>query len=405
MFSGRALSSRETLRGIADVTGTGSSIRLTQLDCLRAIAVLLVLGRHMRAPPAASHPLILAVATLWARCGWVGVDLFFVLSGFLVSGLLFREFASFRTIHFGQFFIRRGMKIYPPFYFFLAFTLIVPAITLRHVPPLDMAGLIGEVLFIQNYGLHLWNHTWSLAVEEHFYLLIGVLLAFRARSRSERPFAILVPTFVVIAVVALLIRIIVATRLPFGNYSVYPTHIRIDSLSFGVLISYFHHVHGDALATFVRRRSIIILALSSLLVAPSVLLTLESSPFMYTAGFTGLYLGFGGVLLVAIYAAPPRGLFVSRLASMGEHSYSVYLWHMHMQFWPAFALARILGRPPAYLLEIALYFTAAIAIGIMFSKLIEIPTLRIRNRLFPSRSAPLGRTVIGEPVAPAAVHR
>src|SRR3990167_6747089 len=96
-----------------------SQTRLVQLDILRGIAVLLVLGRHI---PMTQEP-VRGFLGWWMRAGWTGVDLFFVLSGFLVSGLLFQEYKRHGDIRLGRFFIRRGLKIYPAFYVLFFVTL------------------------------------------------------------------------------------------------------------------------------------------------------------------------------------------------------------------------------------------------------------------------------------------
>ena len=84
--------------------------RNRNLDALRAVAILLVLGRHFE------------YFRLWSQVGWAGVDLFFVLSGFLISGLLFAEWKQRGSIGIARFYVRRGLKIYPAFYVFLAMT-------------------------------------------------------------------------------------------------------------------------------------------------------------------------------------------------------------------------------------------------------------------------------------------
>src|SRR5712691_7279144 len=99
--------------------------RLKPIDILRAIAVLLVLGRHMIPPPASAGWIFNRLARVWACGGWVGVDLFFVLSGFLVSGLLFREHEKFGRISVKHFVIRRGLQIYPAFWLLIAVTVAV----------------------------------------------------------------------------------------------------------------------------------------------------------------------------------------------------------------------------------------------------------------------------------------
>src|SRR5579862_6467579 len=84
--------------------------RNKRLDVLRCVAILAVIFRHTE------------IWALMRRVGWIGVDLFFVLSGFLISGLLFSEYKKRHAISLKQFFIRRGLKIYPAFYVFLLLT-------------------------------------------------------------------------------------------------------------------------------------------------------------------------------------------------------------------------------------------------------------------------------------------
>src|SRR5262245_8242629 len=137
------------------------------LDLLRLVAIVLVLGRHMGACPEAESPLLHRVSTVWITGGWVGVELCFVLSGFLVSGLLFREYRGTAALDAKRFLVRRGFKIYPPFLILIGLTVLMhlasrPRGLVRHT--------LAEVFFVQNYFEGLWNHTWSLAIEEHFYL-------------------------------------------------------------------------------------------------------------------------------------------------------------------------------------------------------------------------------------------
>ena len=85
------------------------------LDSLRFVAVFLVIGRHMKVCPQNSSPFFHNISTVWHTGGWVGVDLLFVLSGFLISSLLFREAQAYAKIDIKTFLIRRGFKIYPAF--------------------------------------------------------------------------------------------------------------------------------------------------------------------------------------------------------------------------------------------------------------------------------------------------
>ena len=168
-------------------------MRLKQLDILRAVAILLVLGRHFD------------IFEPWHLGGWSGVDLFFVLSGFLISGLLFTEFKSAGQIRVGRFLIRRGFKIYPPFY---ALTALTVAIKLLHDGNLRVSELLSDLFYLQSYIPGLWDHTWSLAVEEHFYLalpLVLIVLCGISRHRQD-PFRSLPRLFLVVAGASLALR-------------------------------------------------------------------------------------------------------------------------------------------------------------------------------------------------------
>src|SRR5262245_24138215 len=107
------------------------------MDALRGVAILLVLGAHF-----SSYP-------FWTRISSTGVNLFFVLSGFLVSGLLFDSFQRSRSVQARRFFIRRGFKIWPSFYIFLAtYALIALWKGGQHYP---FRTLLDAGVFIQNY--------------------------------------------------------------------------------------------------------------------------------------------------------------------------------------------------------------------------------------------------------------
>ncbi len=155
------------------------------LDSLRGLAILLVLGVHVQASPT------------WAKVGWLGVDLFFVLSGFLISNLLFSEYKTHGSINLKSFYIRRGFKLYPSFYFLVLATILYCWIAGRGI---RLGTALAEVTFMQNYFTGLWGHTWSLAVEEHFYILLPLSLVCMARfARGGKPFRGTPVLFLVVA--------------------------------------------------------------------------------------------------------------------------------------------------------------------------------------------------------------
>jgi peptidoglycan/LPS O-acetylase OafA/YrhL len=318
------------------------------LDILRAVAVLLVLGRHFNAP------------AFWSKVGWVGVDLFFVLSGFLISGLLFVEYQRTGGINWGRFFIRRGFKIYPAFYALIFVTFLWQVAKHQDI---RWRPYLPEVLFFQSYQPdRLWGHTWSLAVEEHFYILLPLLLLLmvwlqRKRAPSD-PFGMIPVVCLILAIFSLVQRFYLAFNLPavggWWQWILYPTHLRIDSLFFGVFLGYLHHFHAPAMRQFMagRRSRIVLLLVSALLVSTCGVFAVDS-PIMLSFGLTALYIGFGGILMLTLYSdprenrSPPKWFGKYRVgdlvAFIGMYSYSIYLWHgmvaQHSQgflrlFWP-----------------------------------------------------------------------
>jgi peptidoglycan/LPS O-acetylase OafA/YrhL len=363
-------------------------MRVPQLDLLRFLAVFLVLGRHLPPCPEAVSPWLFQITRAWHRGGWVGVDLFFVLSGFLVSGLLFREHERSGEVRAGHFLVRRGFKIYPPFWALLAATLALGG--LREATP---ANVLGELTFFQNYVGRLWNHTWTLAIEEHFYFLLAGFVAWRCRRRPEAPFDGIPLVFAGVAVACLAMRFVTAAVEPYSHPThLFPTHLRIDSLLFGVWLSHAWHRGGLRDHAWLAPASPFLALAGVALIAPVFVFKLEATPWLATVGLTGVYLGGGLLLLAALAVEPRRFRWLAPLAHAGRDSYSIYLWHMPVSLWLVGGIVRRSG-PIDWWLYASVYLAGALVVGIAMARLIEIPTLRLRDRLYPSRSGSLAAGV------------
>jgi peptidoglycan/LPS O-acetylase OafA/YrhL len=344
--------------------------RVPQLDVLRGIAVLLVLVHHS---PGGEGALL--------KAGWTGVDLFFVLSGFLVSGLLFKEHLRSGRIRPGRFYVRRGLKIYPNFYTMLAVT--SAALAWAHVP-VEPRSVLHEAVFLQNYLPAAWwgrEHAWSLAIEEHFYLLLPPVLMLVLRSRRFRRAPVRGAAALTAALGATLLAVRWAmVRSGAGAVDVlFLTHTRLDSLACGVALSVLWHFAPARVATIRRLRWILLLT-GLLLTAPCYLLSNEH-PFILTLGLTLNYVGYA-MVLAAVLTLPtmlPRPLGPA-LAFVGFYSYSIYLWHL-----PLLAIVRnALGdRAPG----VALFYAGSILAGVMMARLVELPALRLRERWLPGPPA------------------
>jgi peptidoglycan/LPS O-acetylase OafA/YrhL len=352
------------------------------LDVLRAVAVLLVIGHHLTLPSVCS-PILRA----WHCAGWIGVDLFFVLSGFLVSGLLFREFNRCGSVKLGSFLARRGLKIYPAFYFFLATTVFAIVVRGRatdwEVTPRTIAS---ECFFTQNYLSMIWGHTWSLAVEEHFYLGLGLLVMILIRVHRTSPFACIPWMFVTIAVLDLGWRI-ANTQRPFNFYShLGRTHLRVDSLFFGVLLSYWYHFAHSSFSAVTQRLRIWLVLCSIAFAAPAFVWNMHSSPWLAALGPTLLYLSGGAILSCLVVGASPPGIVLRGIAAIGTYSYSIYLWHMPVLAWVVPLVQRHAPWTKNEWVYALVACALSIGVGIVLSLLIEAPVLRIRDRWLPSRS-------------------
>lgn len=371
--------------------------RLLGLDLLRAAAILLVLIAHCPVPEAsASNGVLLTLLTFLKRGGWVGVDLFFVLSGFLVSGLLMREQHKHGTVRVGRFLVRRGWKIYPPLIVFVVFMVPLQRITLGYWP---INRLIAQIFFVQSYTPGIQTHLWSLAVEEHAYLLIALafgLCAFVAkRCQTGMSLQWLPWTIVATLVIVLATRVYNASLGgAYENYAhKFPTHLRIDSILAGVLLAYFYHYHQYTTRVLLKRTRPLLLIGGTLLILPSFIWTSADGSFVYTYGFTTNYLG--GLLLLGgmLGCKPTNSLPIRTLSCIGRHSYSIYIWHKTGYYLLLCMLNGQLSDKPTwdgpYALNVLMFFGVAIVLGITLSILIEVPTLKLRDRLSPSRSGTL----------------
>jgi peptidoglycan/LPS O-acetylase OafA/YrhL len=344
-------------------------VRLIGLDILRAVAILLVLGAHQPPPTVeAAGPFLSALAGTWGQGGWIGVDLFFVLSGFLVSGLLFQEYQRTGTVELRRFLIRRAFKIWPPFYVVLFASLLIfdPAITWRLIAT--------ETLFLQNYIPAVTMATWSLAVEEHFYLSLAALVWWLLRRYRFQPFRWIPPIWLAVAVACLAMRIAIRDQ-PYTDMThIFPTHLRIDGLLFGVLLSYGWHFGRLEEWTLRHRRALIVVGL--LAVAPAFMFVRTETPWIWSYGLTLFYLGSGALLLGVLACDIPSTRLTRALATIGTYSYSIYLWHVVMLV----LVGTVLQSWPVYTV---VYVALSIGVGMAMAKSVEVPSLAVRDRYFP----------------------
>lgn len=351
--------------------------RLQEIDFLRGIAVILVLFRHHHF----FDPLY--------KAGWMGVDLFFVLSGFLVSGLLFKQYLNDQKVHVGNFLIRRGFKIYPLFYLMIGATILFK---LMFGKTIDRYDLISELLFVQNYLGSMWNHTWSLAIEEHFYIGLSLFIFIMVRYKLLENIKLFVSVCLFFFVGCLALRIYNHMSYDYKDLThSFPTHLRIDSLLFGVFLSYFYHFRKAISETFFRKNKMVLGIVALLFLVPPFFYGLGEF-FMNTFGLSLLYVGFGIILMLFLVNNNTveklnkilNKHFVRQISNIGYYSYSIYLFHMFV----AVIFIRDLEKFGLNLdnrISFVLYFIISVFAGIIISKLTEQPVLKFRDKYFTIR--------------------
>ena len=329
------------------------------LDVLRCIAILLVLGRHYGYPG------------LWYKAGWSGVDLFFVLSGFLISGLLFGEYQARGAIDVKRFWIRRAFKIYPAFYALMVFVIIdygaMGELT-RHI--------FSDLFFLQDYIKPIAEHGWSLGVEEKFYLALPIVMFVMLRGKSRPdPFRLVPYLFVALFAGCLALRVHGLLHFTTWDAIDRPAHLRIDSLFAGVTLGYFQHFRKEE---FARAGRFPLWLPAIALLAPLAFCDLQT-PWMDTIGLAMLSVGFALFVLWAVNRTMPEWELLKGMAWVGRYSYSIYLWHLIVKAYLGYY------ESGQRLITLPLYVIACLGIGRLAAYLVETPFLQLRDKLYPAQ--------------------
>ncbi len=347
------------------------------LDGLRAMAVLLVILSHT--PLLTGEPFTgISLIDRFTRGGFLGVDVFFVLSGFLITALLLREQVDTGRVGFWAFYLRRALRLLPA----LLALLIVHAIYARASGlsmDVEFQSMGAALLYVYNW-LGVWRpnevaegmgHLWSLAIEEQFYLVWpAIVILFLGVRRHVN---------IVVAVMVAAIAFIAFHRISVweSSYSwIFPfirTDTRADSLLVGALVA----------ALWVRRRTpvrglpiagwIAVLALGFCIIRADPL-----APFVYRGGFTLVAVLVGVIILAAVDGRwfGARILAIPPLRLIGRVSYGLYLWHL-----PVFFAVQRYGTDWGTPLRLTVAFGLTILFTAASWRFVEQPALRLKHRL------------------------
>ena len=365
------------------------------LDGIRGIAILMVIWFHTIGELAVRHPLDEIVARV-ARSSWTGVDLFFTLSGFLITSILLDTRG--RRGYFRNFMMRRALRIIPPYAVLVVLILwVLPASGL--ITPQSVAEprkhLLWFVAMLPNFlvGLHGFragadlDHLWSIGVEEQFYLVWPLVVALVAPPRLRRVTLALV-------VIAPLIRLaaLAAGATPRMVYTLTPLHY--GGLAMGALIAV--SLRTDVPPALLRRRLATAAAVGAVALAPIFVFRGGLLPFdaaMQRLGYFAVVMLCGCLVAHTATAAPDsataRWIGSAPLRFFGKYSYALYLFHpiivtlIVKSGWSDASLRPIGGMLlPAAMVRAAVVLALAVLVALASWHLVERPALSLK-RYFP----------------------
>ncbi|QBE66618.1 acyltransferase family protein [Pseudoduganella lutea] len=358
--------------------------RLAGLDTLRAMAIVLVLMSHYHG--FVSHAPTFGVA---GRIGWAGVDLFFVLSGYLIGNQLLAPASRGETLALKTFFARRLLRTLPNYYVVLAMYVLLP-----HSPIAGstMAPLWRYLTFTQNIGLEYgqtFTHSWSLCIEEQFYVALPLaVLALVGTSRSPRLLwcALLAAIAAGMAVRGMAFM---DGKDMFAAPVYYATLCRFDELLPGVAIAMLKNFHPASFARVLRYGNALLAA--GLSAAGGVLYgAMNETPNAFLASTFGFSLLAASFALLTCAALSPASLLyrlrVPGAASLALWSYAIYLMHkpVFMALRPELVSRGIDTEAPATIVGV---MAAGMFGGWLLYRAVESPCMRLRSRWYPPKQS------------------
>lgn len=345
------------------------------LDGIRAIALVFVIGVHMHIPGMSG--------------GYFGVDLFFILSGFLITAIFLEEWKETGRLAIGRFYLRRALRLLPVSTLVLVTSCVYASYTLPApaVAELQKAALYASV-YVMNWAWALgWvditalSHTWSLSLEEQYYIVWPVLLLTILVLPVARRLKIAIIAAGIVACWVLRLWLFSRTTVQFRNYL--GTDARADGLLFGCLLAMLMCWN-----VVPHLRSIIIgsrvVALVSVVYLLFVLIVPMPMEVYVPYGLATITLASALIVFTTIYApsrAVNRVLESAPLTWLSKRSYSLYLWHLPVLLFPLGPYGLPTATPlwPEDIPERVFRISVAFVLSALSYKFIELPCLRLKD--------------------------
>lgn len=365
--------------------------RINGLDTLRTLAILLVLMSHYGV--VVSNKSTFGVLT---DVGWMGVDLFFVLSGYLIGNQIMSTIARGEEFSLKIFFARRLLRTLPNYYVVLAAYLLFPSV----LSGSSTAAIWRYFTFTQNIGLHYgetFSHSWSLCIEEQFYIILPIATILIAGLGNSLRWAW-------IAIIGGVIAGMVARGMAWMDHGYnlissfdYSAHIyyssfaRFDELLPGVAIAMLKNFHGPIYEKIVCKGNALLIGGTSTVVVIAYLF--QNFLKIDGYGYSFILITFGYPLLAAGFALLTmstlgRTALLARIRVPGAQKFALWSYAVYLAHKPIFKVAVLwlrywdIDADAPYMVFIVM--AAGIAGGWLLYRMVESPFMALRDRLFPS---------------------
>jgi peptidoglycan/LPS O-acetylase OafA/YrhL len=332
--------------------------RIKSLDFYRGLAILLVVFYHFNES---------------IKYGYIGVDLFFVISGFLVGGIVIKEYRKGK-LKYWNFLLKRGFKIWPSYYFFIIAGNVIAYFTYRNTRPENYIPLDDYpryILFYRNFtgtpNHWSFDHIWSICIEEHFYILFPltvIVLSIFTKIKNKHLFSIL----------GLMIVLGFASKIIMYNYTngqdtYSATNNRIDALAYGILLFLINPLISNysiwrKVSTYAGLALIILLILLNE--------SLESIIYNKIIFHSLLPLGIS-LLIFGTYHFKFKKIKI--IGFLAYYSYNWYLWHPLFYFF-------IIDTFEKNIFSLFLYLIISFTLAVLTTILIEEFFLKLRTKIF-----------------------
>lgn len=396
------------------------------LDGLRTMAFSLVFFHHMGAVPGFAQPAWLAgcVQSLISH-GWLGVDLFFVISGFLMTTILAGERERFGKIFFKQFYARRALRIWPAYFSVLAVAFfVVPFVTYAHWTAKSFGKFLWTfapslVLFFANFTvlkdvMGLWklcislhvpyvasliSPLWSLCIEEQFYLFLPLALSLVVAARAR------FSMFAAVMALSVGCRYAIQHFWPGAPHDTWyrNSFAHFDPLMIGCTVALLNQRFGWF--SFARQIWPIVFAGSAICIFSFDMLAAQ--PAVAPLAVLVIAIGFGGLLTLGC-STPlfSRILAWKPVSEIGKKTYAMYLWHCFV----IALMANTVFQPSVpestngWLIRATLSFIGTWIFALTSWRFIELPFHRLKSRFEPKKSSALAAVCVAALLAVAPVH-